>query len=162
MPPKCDTKRLRLPSALSRHHQIHLGFIPIRDHFQAQWPKEDLKELLILSGHNREVNSVAWSPDGQRLATASRDHTAKVWDAASGKELLTLSGHNGDVTSAAWRAKGQRLATAGADKIVQIYATDIHDLMELARQRTAHPSDEGCKKYLGVNKCPTVPELPWW
>jgi hypothetical protein len=40
---------------------------------------------------------------------------------------------------------------------------EIHDLMQLARQRvTAHPSDEGRKKYLGVDKCPPFPELPWW
>ena len=38
--------------------------------------------------------SVAWSPDGKRLATGSEDQTAKVWDAASGQELLTLKGHS--------------------------------------------------------------------
>ena len=27
---------------------------------------------------------------------------------------------------------------------------------------TTHPSDEGCKKYLGVDKCPPFRELPWW
>ncbi|MGA2987098.1 MAG: hypothetical protein ABSG32_25140 [Terriglobia bacterium] len=42
---------------------------------------------------------------------------------------------------------------------VQIYVMDIHGLMALARQRvTALPSEEGCKKYLDVEKCPPVPE----
>ncbi len=48
---------------------------------------------LTLAGHSYYVSSVAWSPDGKRLATASEDNTAKVWDAETGKELLTLRGH---------------------------------------------------------------------
>jgi len=37
---------------------------------------------------------------------------------------------------------------------------DIRELLEIARQRvTAHPSDESCKKYLQVEKCPQVPTL---
>jgi WD40 repeat protein len=48
-----------------------------------------------LKGHASNVESVAWSPDGKRLATASTDNTAKVWDAATGKELLTLKGPPG-------------------------------------------------------------------
>ncbi|MGD0693815.1 MAG: hypothetical protein ABSB82_03085 [Terriglobia bacterium] len=47
-----------------------------------------------LGGHSEPVTSVAWSPDGKRLATGSEDHTAKVWGAESGKELLTLRGHS--------------------------------------------------------------------
>ncbi|MFQ5848442.1 MAG: hypothetical protein ACE5IQ_12330, partial [Candidatus Methylomirabilales bacterium] len=57
---------------------------------------------LTLRGHSREVNGVAFSWDGTRLATASSDKTAKVWDANSGKQLLTLSGHTGAVRAVAF------------------------------------------------------------
>jgi WD40 repeat protein len=43
------------------------------------WDAASGQELLTLKGHSGSVNSVAWSPDGKRLATASGDQTAKVW-----------------------------------------------------------------------------------
>ena len=42
----------------------------------------------VLTGHTGAVNSVAFSPDGARLSTASEDKTARVWNAATG-ELCT-------------------------------------------------------------------------
>ena len=60
----------------------------------------------------------------------------------------------------AWSPDGKRLATGSEDGTVQVYAMDIRGLMALARERvTAHPSEEGCRKYLHVDKCPSVPEL---
>jgi len=38
---------------------------------------------LTLRGHSGVVRSVAWNPDGKRLATCSDDKTAKVWDVSS-------------------------------------------------------------------------------
>jgi len=38
-------------------------------------------------GHKDNVNSAQFSPDGQRVVTASRDKTAQLWDAASGKAI---------------------------------------------------------------------------
>jgi hypothetical protein len=69
------------------------------------------RELLTLKGHTGMVFSVAWSPDGARLATASPDGTAKIWDAAVGRELLTLKGFGGLIFSVAWSPDGARLAT---------------------------------------------------
>jgi WD40 repeat protein len=40
------------------------------------------------------VNSVAFSPDGKTLASASDDYTIKVWNLQSQKPIATLAGHS--------------------------------------------------------------------
>jgi WD40 repeat protein len=78
-------------------------------------------EFLTLSGHSGSVQSVAWSPNGKRLATGSQDKTAKIWDAATGTTLLTLRGHRDHVRTVAWSPDGKRLATASWDNTAKIW-----------------------------------------
>jgi WD40 repeat protein len=47
------------------------------------------------TGHSNAINQVAWSADGQTLATHSMDRILKVWDLATGKERLTLTNITG-------------------------------------------------------------------
>jgi hypothetical protein len=75
------------------------------------------QELRTLKGHTRPVSSVAFSPDGSRLASASGDQTIKVWDTASGQVLRTLKGHTGGVRSMAFSPDGSRLASGSDDPI---------------------------------------------
>ena len=67
------------------------------------------------------VMSVAFSPDGKRLASASEDGTVKLWDAATGQETLTLKGHTDIVTSVAFSPDGKRLASASRDGTVKVW-----------------------------------------
>ena len=42
------------------------------------------QELILLAGHTHSVFSVAFSPDGQTIASGSRDSTIRLWDARNG------------------------------------------------------------------------------
>ncbi len=71
--------------------------------------------------HEASVWTVAYSPDGKRIATASADKTAKIWDAATGKLLLTLVGHTDSVHVIAFSPDGKHLATASDDHTAKIW-----------------------------------------
>jgi WD40 repeat protein len=67
------------------------------------------------------MNSVEWSRDGKRVATAGSDGTAKVWSAESGELLLTLKDHVSSVNSIAFSPDGSRLATGSSDRTARVW-----------------------------------------
>ncbi len=71
--------------------------------------------------HESGVNSVAFSPDGKTLASASDDKTIRLWEAASGKEIRQLRGHQDRVQSVAFSADGKTVVSAGNDHIVRLW-----------------------------------------
>ena len=105
---------------------------------------------LTLKGHDGGVRSVFYSADGKRIVTASEDKTAKVWDANTGQELMTLKGHEGYVLSAVYSPDGKRIATAGMDGIVQIYTTDMDELLQIAESRVTRQLTAEEKEKYGV------------
>jgi len=80
--------------------------------------------------HDGGVVAVAFSPDGQRVATASQDKTARLWDAAGRQEIARFP-HEDTVSAVVFSPDGQRLATASADKTARLW--DAASGRELAR-----------------------------
>jgi hypothetical protein len=85
------------------------------------WQRQTHLEFKTLRGHLRRVSAVAFSPDGQRIATSSLDETAKVWEAASGKELLAFTGHSSTIYSVAFSPDSQRIVTGSADNTAKLW-----------------------------------------
>jgi len=74
-----------------------------------------------LVGHLNAVTSVAFSPDGQTLASGSEDKTIEMWKLDAGKRWYTLTGHSDWVTCVAFSPDGATLASSGRDKTIHIW-----------------------------------------
>ena len=76
----------------------------------------------ILRGHENEVFSVAFSPDGQTLASGSGDNTIRLWDLRQPAAAPTvLRGHENWVYSVAFSPDGQTLASGSGDNTIRLW-----------------------------------------
>ena len=84
-------------------------------------------------GHSDRINSLAWSPDGKRIASASHDQTVQVWDTTR-NHIFTYQGHSSAVYTVAWSPDGKCIASGsgdgnkdGVDNCVRIWNTTTGD-----------------------------------
>ncbi len=93
--------------------------------------------VTTLGSHTDTVNSIAFSPDGQRLVSASDDYTFKLWDVQGKRHLSTLrhitNQAQSQIKAVAFSVDGQKIATAGW----HVKLWDIHTLREIMTIRHA-------------------------
>jgi WD40 repeat protein/serine/threonine protein kinase len=68
-----------------------------------------------------EVNSLAFSPEGELFAAALGDGSIKVWNSRTGTEVRTFPAHTDAVFSVAFNPDGRHLASTGADRNVKVW-----------------------------------------
>jgi len=85
------------------------------------WPGRE--RLTIVGGHTAGVQSVAFSPDGQTLASGSWDRTIRLWHVATGHELLCFKGQSHGVNAVAFSPDGRTLAAGLHDGGVRLWPT---------------------------------------
>ena len=86
-----------------------------------QYGTRTLTPYLTYTGHTAQIEAIAWSPDGNSIASTSDDHTVQVWDAHTTKWIYTYQDPGSEVTRLFWSSDGKRLVTGDNDNHIQAW-----------------------------------------
>lgn len=82
------------------------------------------EEYATLMKHWTGVLCVAFSPDGETLASGSGDTTIKIWEVGTGQPIDTLTEHSDQVNCISFSPDGQTLASGSDDGTIKIWRHD--------------------------------------
>lgn len=101
-------------------------------YLREQWQVEQENKWLLrkLVGHNYCVYSLAFSPNGQLLASGSADKTIKFWDVNTGQQLNTLSGHTSEIDNLVFSKNGNVLVSCSRNGRLRFWNTNNGQLLQ--------------------------------
>ncbi|MBE9137034.1 hypothetical protein IQ254_07435 [Nodosilinea sp. LEGE 07088] len=141
------------------------------------WDADDIRPLLTCKGHKGWVQSLAFSPDGQWLASGSHDQTIRLWNSSTGQCVKTLRGYSGPIQALAFSPDGSCLASGSHDQTVRVWDTESWECLHILEghqgrvfsvdftpngEALVTSSDDGTVRLWDVSagKCREVFEIP--
>ncbi|KAL4246695.1 WD repeat PWP2 family protein, partial [Abortiporus biennis] len=85
------------------------------------WEWQSESYVLKQQGHYFDMNTLAYAPDGQNVATGGDDGKVKLWNTTSGFCFVTFSEHSAAVSAVEFAKQGQVLFTASLDGTVRAF-----------------------------------------
>jgi WD40 repeat protein len=100
------------------------------DYSARLWSVPDMRLISVLGGHDDDVESIAFHPQKQQIATCSRDNKVRVFD-FDGQLLTTMSGHSADVISIDWNHDGTECVSSSDDGTIRRWDGKTGNELEL-------------------------------
>lgn len=125
---------------------VSVAFSPVQANLLAIGVEDDVilwdttknEEVTTLSGHEADIFSLAFSADGQTLASGSEDRTIRLWDVATGRlKDRPLTGHHSWVRTVAFSREGV-LASGSDDDVIILW--DVTTNQRLGQILAEHPA----------------------
>lgn len=82
---------------------------------------ESRKPVMRMTGHQKLINVVSFSPDGRYIASGSFDHSVKIWSGSTGKFITSLRGHVEAVYQLCWSSDSRMLVSASRDSTCKVW-----------------------------------------
>src|SRR5262249_49779252 len=130
------------------HRELSTGNLPATLRALEECPKDlrgwewyflmrQCKSDTLILHDSTEVYGVAFSPDGERIASVGKDGKVKIWNSRTGERLREFSAHGGKAAcSVVLHPDSRHLASAGADRLVKVW-----DLDDISRPVFEGPCD---------------------
>ena len=77
--------------------------------------------VLTYNGHRYPVYALAWSPNGQDIASASQDKTVQIWNATTGDKSISYTRQRASENAVTWSPDGRLVASGSSDTTVQVW-----------------------------------------
>jgi WD40 repeat protein len=104
-----------------------------------------------LVGHEGEIEALALSPDGTRVAAATAEGAVRLWDVKT-REGRLLAGHRGPARDVAFSPDGTFLVSAGDDGMVRVWPDDLPQDPAALRAWIARAGSEGVEALIGADR----------
>jgi WD40 repeat protein len=103
------------------------------------WDLQTGGHIGTLKGHNKDINSIEFSPCGNMIATCSDDCTVRIWNTFPLDCRYILEGHSKRISDVCWSASGSTIISGSEDKTIKVWSVSDQQCSQTLTIQTGGP-----------------------